>query len=61
MVVLVIDTCADSDCSGCCTQNKGSDNELVDIESYTAARFGVPDGPLQWADLGPTKGDDCPP
>ena len=61
MVVLVIDTCADSDCSGCCTQNKGSANELIDIESFTAARFGVSDGPIQWADLGPTKGDDCPP
>ena len=61
MVVLVIDTCADSDCSGCCTQNKGSASELIDIESFTAARFGVPDGPIQWADLGPTTGDDCPP
>jgi hypothetical protein len=61
MVVLVIDTCADSDCSGCCTQNRGSANELIDIESFTAARFGVSDGPIQWADLGPTKGDDCPP
>ena len=61
MVVLVIDTCADSDCSGCCTQNKGSASELIDVESFTAARFGVPDGPIQWADLGPTKGDDCPP
>ncbi len=61
MVVLVIDTCADSDCSGCCTQNKGSASELIDIESSTAARFGVPDGPIQWADLGPTKGEDCPP
>ena len=61
MVVLAIDTCADSDCSGCCTQNKGNASELIDIESFTAARFGVPDGPIQWADLGPTKGDDCPP
>jgi len=61
MVVLVIDTCADSDCSGCCTQNKGSANELIDVESFTAARFGVSDGPIQWADLGPTKGEDCPP
>ena len=61
MVVLVIDTCADSDCSGCCTQNKGNASELIDIESFTAARFGVSDGPIQWADLGPTKGDDCPP
>ena len=61
MVVLAIDTCADSDCGGCCTQNRGSANELIDIESFTAARFGVPDGPIQWADLGPTKGDDCPP
>jgi hypothetical protein len=61
MVVLAIDTCADSDCSGCCTQNRGKASELIDIESFTAARFGVPDGPIQWADLGPTKGDDCPP
>jgi hypothetical protein len=61
MVVLAIDTCADSDCSGCCTQNKGSASELIDIESFTAARFGVPDGAIQWADLGPTTGDDCPP
>jgi hypothetical protein len=61
MVVLVIDMCADSDCSGCCTQNRGKAAELIDVESYTAARFGVPDGPIQWADLGPTKGDDCPP
>jgi hypothetical protein len=61
IVVLAIDTCADSDCSGCCTQNRGSANELIDIESFTAARFGVPDGPIQWADLGPTQGEDCPP
>jgi len=60
IVVTVIDTCGDSDCGGCCTQNKGSADELIDIESYTAARFGVPDGRIQWADLGPTQGQACP-
>jgi hypothetical protein len=60
IVVTVIDTCGDSDCGGCCTQNKGTADELIDVESYTAARFGVPDGRIQWADLGPTTGQACP-
>lgn len=60
IVVTVIDTCGDSDCGGCCTRNKGAADQLIDIESYTAARFGVPDGRIQWADLGPTKGQACP-
>jgi hypothetical protein len=38
IVVTVIDTCGDSDCSGCCTANKGTADELIDVESYTAAR-----------------------
>ncbi len=59
IVVTVLDTCADSDCSGCCTQNKGSATELIDIESYTDARWGVPDGSIEWADLGPTTGSGC--
>jgi hypothetical protein len=60
IIVTVIDTCGDSDCSGCCTRNKGTADELIDIESYTAARFGAPDGRIEWADLGPTKGQACP-
>ena len=60
IVVTVIDTCGDSDCDGCCTQNKGTADELIDIESYTAARFGVSDGRIQWADLGLTQGQACP-
>jgi hypothetical protein len=59
LVVTVLDTCADADCSGCCTTNRGSADELVDVESYTDARWGVPDGPIEWADLGPTTGDGC--
>jgi hypothetical protein len=59
IVVTALDTCADTDCSGCCTQNKGSADELIDVESFTDARWGVPDGPIQWADLGPTKGSGC--
>ena len=59
IVVTVLDTCGDSDCSGCCTQNKGSADELIDVESFTDARWGVPDGRIQWADLGPTKTGGC--
>jgi hypothetical protein len=59
IVVTALDTCGDSDCSGCCTKNKGSADELIDVESFTNARWGVPDGKIQWADLGPTKGQGC--
>jgi hypothetical protein len=59
IVVTVLDTCADSDCSGCCTRNKGSADELIDVESFTNARWGVADGRIQWADLGPTKTGGC--
>ncbi len=59
LVVTVLDQCADSDCEGCCTANRGSANELIDIESFTDQRFGIEDGPIQWADLGPTTGSGC--
>ena len=53
MIVTAIDTCGDSDCDGCCTRNKGDADALIDLESYTNARWGLPDGQLEWADLGP--------
>ena len=59
LVVTVYDTCADSDCDGCCTENQGTADQLIDIESYTAARWGVGDGAIEWADLGPTKTAGC--
>ncbi len=59
IVVTVLDTCADSDCSGCCTRNQGSADELIDVESYTYARFNMNDTQIQWADLGMTTGDGC--
>lgn len=59
MIVTVFDTCADSDCDGCCTTNQGSADELIDLESYTDQRWGRPDGPIEWADLGPTTGGGC--
>jgi hypothetical protein len=59
LVVTVYDECADSDCSGCCTENRGSADELIDIESYTDERWGVPDGRIEWADLGPTRTAGC--
>lgn len=58
MEVTVYDTCADSDCDGCCTQNKGSADALIDVEKYTNSKFGVGDGRIQWADLG-YKGAVC--
>lgn len=60
MVVTAIDTCGDSDCDGCCTRNKGDADALIDLESYTNARWGLPDGAVEWADLGPNP-DACEP
>ncbi len=57
--VTVLDTCADSDCNGCCTQNKGNAAALIDLEKYTYQRLGVPDGSIQWADMGPTVTGGC--
>ena len=59
IVVTAIDECGDNDCDGCCTQDKGNKDELIDVESFTDAKWGVPDGAIQWADLGPTKGSGC--
>ncbi len=59
ILVTVYDTCADSDCDGCCTENKGNADQLIDIESYTDKRWGVADGPIEWADLGPTQSGGC--
>jgi hypothetical protein len=59
LVVTVLDTCGDSDCGGCCTQNQGDADQLIDIESYTNERWGVADGRIEWADLGPTKTGGC--
>jgi hypothetical protein len=52
LVVTAIDTCSDSDCDGCCTKNRGGADRLIDLEKYTNERFGLDDGPLEWADLG---------
>jgi hypothetical protein len=49
--VTVYDMCSDSDCDGCCTQNRGSAGFLVDLESYTYARFGVDDDYVEFACL----------
>jgi len=59
LVVTVLDTCADSDCDGCCSENLGSSEQLIDLESATNERWGVSDGPIEWADLGPTTGEGC--
>jgi hypothetical protein len=58
-IVTVIDTCGDSDCDGCCTRNLGNADQLIDLESYTNARWGEPDGEIEWADLGPSEEPPC--
>lgn len=46
--VVVYDMCADSDCDGCCTENSSETGFLIDLESYTAERFGSGDGIVEW-------------
>jgi hypothetical protein len=46
--VTVYDMCADSDCDGCCTKNSASTGFLIDIEKYTAERFGTRSGIVEW-------------
>ena len=49
--VTVYDECTDSDCSGCCTENAQPSGFLIDLEKYTAQRFGGADGQVDWACL----------
>lgn len=46
---VVYDKCADSDCDGCCTLNSQGTGFLIDIESYTRARFqNFGSGVVEW-------------
>ncbi len=47
----VLDECADSDCSGCCTKNAGKNGYLIDMEEATSKRFGVGSGTVTWTCL----------
>jgi hypothetical protein len=49
--VTVYDACADEDCDGCCTRNAAETGFLIDLEIYTADRFGMHDGIVDWACL----------
>jgi hypothetical protein len=46
--VKVYDECSDSDCDGCCTKNASQTGFLIDVEKYTAERFGTRDGVVEW-------------
>ena len=40
LLLQVVDTCDDSDCSGCCSQNANRNGGfLIDLEYHTAKRF----------------------
>ncbi|RYG88057.1 hypothetical protein EON77_01215 [bacterium] len=47
----VYDMCADTDCSGCCTENSKETGFLIDVEKYTMQRFGAGDGIVEWTCL----------
>jgi hypothetical protein len=47
--VVVYDVCSDADCDGCCTRNASETGFLIDLESYTAERFGTWHGVVEWA------------
>jgi hypothetical protein len=51
-IATVKDTCADSDCKGCCTKNAGKYGFVVDMEYYTVLRYfgktDIVDGPIQF-------------
>lgn len=49
--VTVYDVCSDADCDGCCTRNAAETGFLIDLESYTAERFGTYHGVVDWACL----------
>lgn len=49
--VTVYDLCSDSDCGGCCTRNAAETGFLIDLESYTAERFGLWHGLVDFACL----------
>ncbi len=60
IVATVYDECADSDCDGCCTEHQRDRQQLIDVEKYTEARWGVlTDSDVEWADLGPTRSGAC--
>jgi hypothetical protein len=46
---VVYDQCNDDDCDGCCTRNAASTGFLIDMEKYTAERFGTNGGVVEWA------------
>jgi hypothetical protein len=49
--VTVYDVCSDSDCGGCCTRNAQETGFLIDLEHYTAERFGMWHGVVEFACL----------
>ena len=44
----VYDMCSDADCGGCCTQNASQTGFLIDLEYFTAVRFGSTSGVVEW-------------
>jgi hypothetical protein len=48
IIATAFDACADADCNGCCTENLGTNNFLLDLEENTKQRFGSESGTVQF-------------
>jgi hypothetical protein len=48
IVAMAYDACSDADCDGCCTENLGENNFLLDLEENTMQRFGSGSGTVQF-------------
>ena len=48
IIATAYDLCSDSDCAGCCSNNLGDNDFLIDIEKYTKQRFGSGSGTVSF-------------
>ncbi len=48
IIATAYDACADSDCDGCCTENLGDNDFLIDIEKHTMKKFGAGSGDVMF-------------
>ena len=48
IVATTYDACSDNDCDGCCSQNLGNNDFLIDLEKYTKEQFGSGSGDVEF-------------
>jgi hypothetical protein len=48
IIATAYDACSDADCDGCCTDNLGDNDFLLDLEKHTEQRFGSGSGTVSF-------------